>query len=610
MSKYFSIARIQQAIEHLSHFRSEWIIVPLVLAVNGVAEDEFVNPSAKGKAGTDKFLDQYFNASLLGLAPKGNGSVRPKFLDVTTLAGDNIAHQAVKLWGSHYSSRGYREMNKMGLLERQGPNYQVRPQFWSRWEAELPGFHFEELLVWLYAFSGFSDNINNWESLFIDFQQRNLGLGGRFPEQYTRKFNVTNAVPWPNDLLNVRPSNGELQAALIPSSVKKISKANSAKEIIPEKSVETIIGSFDAALSTAGVSFGASQANLVRNFVLSILAKPFVILTGLSGSGKTQIAKCFGEWLGEDKHMLVPVRPDWVAADAMLGYENLLDAGIHKAWVVPDVLQFILLAAKDKSSPYALILDEMNLAHVERYFGDFLSGMESRKAVIPNLVREKDETWKLRGGLAKIPVPENLIVLGTVNVDETTYMFSPKVLDRANCLEFRVGSDDLALNLSAPKSCAPAAPEIVRGIAAILSNREWQKQNSGVDTEHFADRLKVLHEILADGWFEFGHRTFFDSVRFAALFQAAGGEWKDALDAQIYQKILPRLHGSQRVLGKVIRALGHFCLELPDNADASLAMGEKFIFAENAKAELPASFKKLQRMSLRLKAQQFVSFIE
>jgi hypothetical protein len=327
MPRYFPIQRIRQAIEHLSHYRSEWIIVPLVLAVNAVGEQDFVNPSAKGKAGTDKFLEQYFSGSLLGLNRKGNDSVRPRFQDVTTVLGDDISHQAVKLWGSHYSSRGYREMGKMGLLERQGPKYRVRPEFWGRWEGELAGFHFEELLVWLYAFKGFPDEIGGWEGLFVHFQEKHLGPGGRLPAQYARKFNVNNNVPWPNDLLAARPSDDEFQQALIPSALQEQeSEEEAEEEIEPERDVETIIGSFDAALTTAGVAFGIAHSQIVRSFVVSVLAKPFVILTGLSGSGKTQIAKCFGEWVGDERNLLVPVRPDWVGADAMFGYENMLDA--------------------------------------------------------------------------------------------------------------------------------------------------------------------------------------------------------------------------------------------------------------------------------------------
>src|SRR6185295_11626477 len=113
------------------------------------------------------------------------------------------------------------------------------------------------------------------------------------------------------------------------------------------------------------------------------------------------------------------------------------------AWCVPRTLELLLRAARDPEKPYLLILDEMNLAHVERYFADVLSGMESDEAILPDL-RDEDGTWRPTKRGMRLPFPENVFIVGTVNVDETTYLFSPKVLDRANTIEFRVRSEDLS----------------------------------------------------------------------------------------------------------------------------------------------------------------------
>jgi hypothetical protein len=327
MTKYFELDRIKQAILHLGQFRSEWIIVPLVFAVNGVTTTSDTNPNQKDKQGTDRFLDRHFNGSLIELPPVGNSSLRPKFADVVTSPGDLAAHQAVKLWGSHYSSRGYREMAQKGLLTTDGKKYRLTPAFWPAWETALANtFHFEELLVWLYAFSGFEDSVDSWEKLFTDFQERYLGPGGRFASDYGRRFHVGNGIPWPTRFLASRPSNAEFQKLLFPSRTPSTASPADVPGVKsePETNVETLVGEFDAALSEANLNFGSSHASVVRNFLVSVLAKPFVILTGLSGSGKTQIAKKFGEWLGEDHYLLVPVRPDWNTADALFGYENLL----------------------------------------------------------------------------------------------------------------------------------------------------------------------------------------------------------------------------------------------------------------------------------------------
>jgi 5-methylcytosine-specific restriction enzyme B len=144
---------------------------------------------------------------------------------------------------------------------------------------------------------------------------------------------------------------------------------------------------FAVAVETSGLRFPAGS-NLVRSFLSSLLAKPFAILTGLAGSGKTQLAMRLGEWLGTDehgrhRHVVVPVRPDWTGPESIFGYEDALRTSASGApvWFVPEAFEFVLRAANDPEHPYLLILDEMNLAHVERYFSDFLSGVESRRPV-------------------------------------------------------------------------------------------------------------------------------------------------------------------------------------------------------------------------------------
>src|SRR6185503_1400638 len=123
---------------------------------------------------------------------------------------------------------------------------------------------------------------------------------------------------------------------------------------------------------------------------------------------------------------------------------------------------------------HLLILDEMNLAHVERYFADFLSGMESHQPCLPNLVKDKDGCWRVSStGTSRLPFPRNLWVIGTVNVDETTYMFSPKVLDRANVFEFRVQSDDLLVNGDKPSECARGEGDLIRGLRAIAMDQTY-----------------------------------------------------------------------------------------------------------------------------------------
>ena len=162
-------------------------------------------------------------------------------------------------------------------------------------------------------------------------------------------------------------------------------------EVTPAGYVE-VVERFAAASKASGLDYGARHDQLIRSFVTALATKPFAILTGLSGSGKTRLALAFGQWLGDDAVRIIPVRPDWTSPDSLLGYEDPLAESSPDGrlrWVVPQALEFMLQAANNPDRPYLLVLDEMNLAHVERYFADVLSGMESGQGVLPNLVLER-----------------------------------------------------------------------------------------------------------------------------------------------------------------------------------------------------------------------------
>jgi len=391
----------------------------------------------------------------------------------------------------------------------------------------------------------------------------------------------------------------------------------SPPRVIVAADFEAACKSFTDALRKCGLAFGNRHDSLVRSFFVSLATKRFVILTGLSGSGKTQLAIRFGEWIGEGQSIVVPVRPDWTGAESLFGFEDALQKAVdgRRAWQVPDALRFMLRAAADKARPYLIVLDEMNLAHVERYFADVLSGMESGKACLPNLAQEADGQWRLKpNAREKIPIPSNLFIVGTVNVDETTYLFSPKVLDRANTFEFRVSTGDLRPLASQPTACASGVMSDLTAFLAVASDSRWHLEHRAVDDVLFGGALTNLHQILAESGHEFGHRTMMEAMRFAVLLNAAGDTdiWS-AVDLQVMQKILPRLHGSRRRLEPVLARIGRYCVDpidgnLFDVPGQSAEFDPLQALAEPAK--LPIAFDKVRRMTSLLRANQFVSFTE
>ena len=358
---------------------------------------------------------------------------------------------------------------------------------------------------------------------------------------------------------------------------------------------------FADAVEASGLRFPAGS-NLVRSFLSSLLAKPFAILTGLAGSGKTQLAMRLGEWFGTDehgrhRHVVVPVRPDWTGPESIFGYEDALRTSASGApvWFVPEAFEFVLRAANDPEHPYLLILDEMNLAHVERYFSDFLSGVESRRPVLPDLVFDQpSRQWVLRDLEAqRLPLPRNLFVVGTVNVDETTYMFSPKVLDRAFTFEFRVTSDELDAELRRPSAAPAGEDQRVRAFASLAERDDWQREHPHPARDEIVSTLREAHAILAGANQEFGHRTLYEILRFCAFFAATGDtDGHTALDLAMMQKVLPKVHGSRRRVEPVLTALD------------ALALGA------GPAPRLPVTHHKIVRMIESVRANQFVSFAE
>ncbi|GEM_PF-1254397 len=377
-----------------------------------------------------------------------------------------------------------------------------------------------------------------------------------------------------------------------------------------ERDLAAICGRFTEAVDATGLTFGEDGADFVRAFLASNLTKRFVILTGLSGSGKTQIAKKLGDWFGPTRSRLIPVRPDWTGAEALFGYEDVLQQAIagRRPWHVPPALAFMLRAHRDPRHPYLLILDEMNLAHVERYFADVLSGMESGDGCLPELVQE-DGRWVAPPGGEPVPFPSNLFVVGTVNVDETTYMFSPKVLDRANTIEFRVSTGDLErqpLLGGRPRAAAAGAAADLRGVLEVATTSSWAEGQRPGWLPEFASELRKLHALLSTAGFEFGYRTYAEATRFACIHHAMGAQTlESSLDLQVVQKVLPRLHGARRRLEPVLCAVARFAFDGEVSGD-EVFDPEKVAGA----ARLPRSFDKLLRMTVKVRANQFASFAE
>lgn len=364
-----------------------------------------------------------------------------------------------------------------------------------------------------------------------------------------------------------------------------------------------LIRSFIIDLPYAGLQY---DEKLVIRFISALITKPFVILTGLSGSGKTKLAQAFVEWLCEDKSQfcIVPVGADWTNREPLLGFPNSLTIGTY---VKPDnrVLDTIIAATNDSKNPYFLILDEMNLSHVERYFADFLSTMESEDEIS---MHASNDSWN--GVPAKISLPKNLFVVGTVNIDETTYMFSPKVLDRANVIEFRVTAEEMKSYL---KEQAPLNLKVLKkrgtSMAADFIQIANNKTLSVKDDKLIKDELINFFTSLKVSGAEFGYRSAAEILRFAGVVNLLEPAWskEQILDAAIMQKLLPKVHGSRRKLEPVLKTLGKLCFA--DDSDTDKYFGTKVV-PDAELVKYPISLEKILRMYNGLIDNGFTSYAE
>jgi hypothetical protein len=401
------------------------------------------------------------------------------------------------------------------------------------------------------------------------------------------------------------------------------------------------------------------EPDLIARYIASLLAKPFVILAGVSGTGKSKLAELVAEYYARStvatspatsavakpgsgfvftaargepdrrRFALVPVRPYWTDNQAVLGFVN----PITEQYESTQALDLILRAeqvwrdAKDKpaAARHFMLLDEMNLARVEYYFSDWLACTESRRWMADGSIKQQgvalhrshkpmQAAQVVNGGPAttfsvpsSLELPTNLVVTGTVNVDETTHGFSPKVLDRAMVIEF----DEVDLERLRAGSTATAAntyqlPDDLPPFR--LATREDFANLPSTSHGH----LKAINEILEEARLHFGYRAANEMALFMSIYTSIlppappDPDWERALDVAVLQKVLPRLSGNRSKLeGPMVK----LCAYLKDLALAQ-GLSTDSEFDPGAAARLSRSYRRAVEMLNSLRDFGFVSFFK
>ncbi|GAS83748.1 unknown protein [Paenibacillus amylolyticus] len=477
----------------------------------------------------------------------------------------------------------------------------------------------------------------------------------------------------------------------------------------------------------------------MNNFVSALLAKPFVILTGSSGTGKTRLALQFAEALEEgdiekdknwvnvvvnksgriissdeeevrdlceqsnnftakfgennftvnitmniqvssenrdfydaigdsDKNNIqlavaenkdskryihVPVGSDWTDSRNLLGYVNPFGAKGKRVFEISPALKLILKALhpNNRSVPFFLVLDEMNLSHVERYFSTFLSIMEANRSVKSNddlgiiekenvpliaetIANEENETyeWTIIRESAEIlaqqgkgiVLPSNVFIIGTVNVDETTYMFSPKVLDRAHVIELQTESPSTFFKKENKRIKIENNSNIMQLFDESIQyrDREGSSEDHPLDllqasmlnreiydemTQTLENLLDGVYKILKTTNFDFGYRIIKEVIEYMAMCNKVdvNQDWHVSLDYAMLQKILPKIHGNKRQIGVCLDTLEDF---LMGNAINHSLLGVE-ILIEKTEIKLEKSLEKIKKMKRNLDLTGYTSFI-
>lgn len=401
--KYFDIPTIKAAIERLQEFSGTALITGLVFAANDVNAAAVTDLSKK--LGTDRLVDQYFSGALIGLKQMRRGNLlRPRFNDVTWKSGkyanDYIIRQDTKFWGNISSSRGYREWEQRGWIEGDNSIFRLKPTFQNEFEQVIPAdFRFEDLLVWLYAFTGFPDDINSWQQLYDHLVKTVFGLG-TFQPEYLGRFKLTTpAVAWPATI-TAKPTDEDLLKELAPKLHALIAAAPAEDDEEEEELPPLPEDDADYLAITTAIRQRESYAFL---------------LAGPPGTGKSRKARQLAIKIAGDpkRELFLQFHPSMGYDDFVQGFRPVAvkndkdeEVGVTYKLASRLFMKHAEAARDDKDNPYVVVIDELNRGDVARIFGEVLTYLE------PSYRRKP---FRLSYADGDVTLPRNLIVIATAN---------------------------------------------------------------------------------------------------------------------------------------------------------------------------------------------------
>ena len=320
----------------------------------------------------------------------------------------------------------------------------------------------------------------------------------------------------------------------------------------PSESVltEDVIESVITYLDDQGFVFQHWQ---VAGYITAIRTKPFVVLAGISGTGKTRLPVLVAEATGAVAKV-VPVRPNWTDSSEIVGYER-----ITGEWIPGELLSLAREAERNPETQYFLILDEINVARVEHYLAEVLSIIENRKMADGSIVSDpiaprSAPEW------STTTFPPNLALVGSANMDETTHEFSKRVLDRSFVVEFAPAELSLVGSVNDDKKPIETWP-VQRWRQAALTLPAHPGRESKV-VANVIETLETLNEYLAPMQLQVGYRVRDEVAMFCleaeplkSFFVTRDQSPVNPLDLAITMKILPRIQGGGKSIQNLLDQL-------------------------------------------------------
>lgn len=378
-----------------------------------------------------------------------------------------------------------------------------------------------------------------------------------------------------------------------------------------------------------------------KAYLRAMRTKPFLLFAGISGTGKSRIVKQLAykscpdhaelrkDTTSPGNYCLIEVKPNWHDSTELLGYRSQIGS---KHYVLTPFIKFLVNAMLHSDTPFFACLDEMNLAPVEQYFAEFLSVLESRKKKDGHITSEalikadvfKEFEHQLRNELFGLEsstsdeygthatsdptlhygkenevyetlkteglrIPENLIVIGTVNMDETTHQFSRKVIDRAMTIEMNIADGEAPFTsffddyeelsyADNPLGKDLFLPKFVSASEALAAMTEEDRQFL---KDELPTKLAALNHALNGTPFKIAYRVQNELILYFAALRADSPDVEKvkllvtAIDSILMMKVLPRIEGDVDLLKEPLKALADYTAEYPQSRDKIKEMSER-----------------------------------